>query len=634
MKKIHINSRAKKLLRNRWAAFIHDLFWVPVTLFLAYWVRFNFDSIPPAYFQAGLWVLAVALPIQAVLFWHYGLYRGIWRFASIPDVTKILTAVCIGTLLTMLIIFIIRRMEDVPRSILLLYPIFLCLGLAGPRLLYRFFKDKHWKLGQHTGQRALIVGAGRAGELLVRDLFKDAMFQPVGFVDDDPEKRRRDIHGVRVMGKLSDMERLVEKHAVDIVLLAIPSAESRTIQHLVQSCYELQIPCRTLPSITELVDGRIEVSRLREIQIEDLLGRKQVRLDIKGLRYFLADKRVLITGAGGSIGSELCRQVAKFAPEKLILLDHSEYNLYCIEREMLEKLKNDKCISLLGDVRDHERMRHIFDICRPQVVFHAAAYKHVPMVEQNPIEGIKTNVLGTKEVADLAVEHDVEKFVLVSTDKAVNPRSIMGASKRVAEIYCQNLNDRVATRFITTRFGNVLGSTGSVVPLFREQIAKGGPVTVTHPDMTRYFMTIPEACQLILQAGAIGHGGEIFVLDMGEPVSITDLAKQMIRLSGLEIGRDIEISFTGMRLGEKLHEELFHTSEHLIGTQHPKIMLATARSTDWKALQAMLGNLEMGCGKQNIVSLRHTLKELVPEFIEDSLQRVGISDLHASRTLH
>jgi FlaA1/EpsC-like NDP-sugar epimerase len=605
-----------RVLRSRWAAFAHDLLWVPLALFLSYWLRFNMGPIPEIYWSVAIMLLTVALPVQGIVFWHSGLYRGMWRFASIPDLIRILKAVGLGVSLTFLIVFVAERLEGVPRSILLLYPLLLTLGLSGPRMFYRWIKDRRFDLREKPVQRALIAGAGRAGEMLVRDLLKHGQYLAVGFVDDDPFKQGREIHGVRVVGKLAETAQLIDELDVDVVLIAIPSATQETMRQLVRICMEARVASRTLPTLAELADGRVEVSRLREIRIEDLLGRDPINLDDAGLHDFLDQKCILITGAGGSIGSELCRQILRYAPGMMILLDHSEYNLYRIDQEVHDHPNCGQILSLLGDVRDPDRMRWLFETYHPQIVFHAAAYKHVPIVEENPAEGIKTNILGTKQIADLASEYQAEKFVLVSTDKAVNPSNVMGASKRAAEIYCQNLNGRVNTRMITTRFGNVLDSTGSVVPLFRQQIASGGPVTVTHPDVSRFFMTIQEACQLILQAAAIGEGGEIFVLDMGSPVRIKDLAEQMISLSGLEPGRDIEIQLTGLRPGEKLHEELFYSFEVPSGTKHPKIMLAAAREYDWHGLQTLLARLQEAGRKRDVGMLHRTLKEIVPEFTD------------------
>jgi len=618
--------------KRRWSVLTHDILWVPASLFLAYWFRFNLGSIPSTHLPGLYWLTIVALPVQVVLFCLFGLYRGIWRFASIPDLTRILKSVASGVALTFGLVFIFQRLEGVPRSVLLLYPVFLAMGLAAPRLVYRWWKDKSLHMALQlasSGQRALIIGAGQAGELLVRDLLKSHAYLPVGILDDHKGKQGMDVHGVRVLGGLDDISGQIRAMAADVVLLAIPSAPRQLIRRVTGDCQQAGIPCRTLPSLTELADGSIEVASLREVSIEDLLGRDPVLIDAMGKKgdsslsqggksgtipFLLRDRCVLVTGAGGSIGSELCRQIGRMAPTRLVMLDHAEFNLYTIEQEMRGRL-GDVCTPLLGDVRDGVRMRWVFEHFQPDVIFHAAAYKHVPLVEENPAEGAKTNVFGTCNIADMAVEFGASVFVLVSTDKAVNPANVMGASKRAAEVYCQNLDARSpGTAFITTRFGNVLGSTGSVVPKFRAQIADGGPVTVTHPEMTRFFMTIPEAVSLILQAGAMGKGGEIFVLDMGEPVKIIDLAEQMIHLSGLVPNEDIAIEFTGLRPGEKLYEELFHEAEHLSGTAHPKLMLAEAREVDWAQLTGRLEQLRDACARRDTDLVRHTLKVIVPEF--------------------
>ncbi len=608
-------------LRSSGAAFAHDLLWILASVWLAFWLRFNLGEIPANYLPALHLLIVIAVPVQAAFFWYFGLYRGIWRFASLPDLLRILRAVALGVLSTFIIMFVWQRLEGMPRSVLFLYPLILMLGLAAPRLLYRWLKDHHLHLSTTERQRALLVGAGQAGELLVRDLLKSGPYEPVGFLDDADRRQGQEIQGVRVIGRMKDMERVVEQMGVSVVLLAMPSASHQIIQSVVNRCQQLSVPCRTLPSVADLADGRVEVSRLRQVQIEDLLGRDTIELDNSGIHRLLAGCRVLVTGAGGSIGSELCRQILSHQPSCLLLLDHGEFNLYQIERELSPLADASGCMleALLGDIRDADRMGWLFEHYQPAVVFNAAAYKHVPLVEQNPAEGVKTNVLGTCQLADLAVASSVQKFIQVSTDKAVNPTNVMGASKRSAEIYCQNLNRRSdTTAFITTRFGNVLGSAGSVVPLFRSQIEAGGPVTVTHPDITRYFMTIPEAVSLILQAAAMGDGGEIFVLDMGKPVKIVDLAEQMIRLTGLEPSHDIEITFTGLRPGEKLYEELFHAAEALKPTSHPKIMLSGSREMDWSEMQQGLEALRRVCASRDVAQLHRQLQQLVPEFRPDS----------------
>jgi len=595
-------------------AFFHDILWIPLALVLAFWVRFNLESIPSSN-QSGMWsMLFVCLVVQTTSFWLFHLYRGIWRFASIPDLLRIMRAVSVGVLISFAVLFIWLRLEAIPRSVMLLYPMFLLMGLSIPRLLYRWLKDHHMGFAGKQGKRTLIIGAGQAGELLLRDLLKHEDYMPVGMLDDDERKHGMEIHGVRVLAKLDELEKYIRVLSVDMVILAIPSASHTTLQQLMQVCSLHSISCRILPTLSELEGAKVTVGQLRDMRIEDLLGRAEIQLDDFEVNSFLEAKCVLVTGAGGSIGSELCRQILAFQPSQLLMFDHGEFNLYSIDQELSGK--HDAVISILGDMRDESRMRWVFETWHPDVVFNAAAYKHVPLVEGNPAEGVKTNVLGTCQLADIAVDYNCHKFVQVSTDKAVNPANVMGASKRAAEIYCQNLNQRQPkTAFITTRFGNVLGSAGSVVPLFKKQIEHGGPVTVTHPDMTRYFMTIPEAVSLILQAGSMGSGGEIFVLDMGSPMKITDLAEQMIHLSGLQLGKDIEIQFTGLRPGEKMYEELFHKQEALVTTTHPKIMLSGSRDVNWNDLQDMLRRLQAACVAREVESVKVLLKELVPEFV-------------------
>lgn len=599
-------------------AFAHDLLWVPVALGLAYWLRFDLSHIPDRYLGGFLLSLAIAVPVQALAFSWFGLYRGVWRFASVPDLMRILRAVWIGVGVTFVAYFLIARLEGVPRSIMILYPVLLTMGLTGPRLIYRWVKDHRLRLTQREGQRALILGAGRAGELLVRDLLRDENYVPVALLDDAPEKTGSELHGVRVVGRILDLGKHLDDMAIDVVLVAMPSAGRTAMRRIVEVCVERGVRCVTLPSLEELPDSQVSIAQLREVRIEDLLGREAVEIDNTELHAFLTDKRVLVTGAGGSIGSELCRQVCEFRPSMLVMVDHAEFNLYTIEQEIAQRCEGDKLAALLGDVRDQARMEWVFETYKPEVVLHAAAYKHVPLVEENPAEGIKTNVFGTRLVADLAMRHGAEKFLFVSTDKAVNPTNVMGASKRTGEIYCQSTNGRSETAFITTRFGNVLGSAGSVVPLFRKQIEAGGPVTVTHPEITRFFMTIPEAVSLILQAAAMGKGGEIFVLDMGEPVKIVDLAREMIRLAGREPDVEIEIRFIGLRAGEKLHEELFHKAESLIGTHHPKILQAEAREMDWQRLQGQYAELAAACSSRDADSIYHVLRGIVPEYRDEA----------------
>lgn len=601
-----------RMLRNPLVAFLHDLMMIPAAWFGAYWLRFNMEAVPPEYWGVALNWFPLVFLAQAGACLYFQLYRGHWRFASIPDLIRVINAVLLATLLVVTVIFAATRLDMIPRSVFPLYVVLLVGLLGSPRLVYRWFKDRRLYVGE--GKRVLVVGAGRAGDMLVRDMFRDTArtLVPVGFVDDKPRKVGMDIQGVRVLGSTEEIPDLVAQYAIDLIILALPSAPSKEMRRIVGYCEQSGVPFRTLPRFQDLVEGRVAINALRDVGIDDLLGREAITLDWAGINAELNGKRVLVTGAGGSIGSELCRQVAKIGPETLILFEHGEFNLFEIERELRKQYPKLSLEVCLGDVTDAVLVDQVLAKFRPQVIFHAAAYKHVPMLEHQVRQAARNNVLGTRTLALTADRHGVEAFVMISTDKAVNPANVMGASKRVAEIFCQNLDRRSDTRFITVRFGNVLGSAGSVVPLFREQLRAGGPLTVTHPEMIRYFMTIPEACQLILQAGAMGKGGEIFVLDMGEPVKITYLAEQMIRLAGREPGKDVEIVYTGLRPGEKLFEELFHEKE-LSGTAHQKILLAQARPVDWDYLQQRMQRLDEACQVYDEPAIMALIRELVPE---------------------
>ena len=594
--------------------FAHDIAWVPVVIIAAYWLRLNLGAIHKALLPGVVELVAVAMVLHAATFWLFGCYRGLWRFASIPDLMRLLKAVLVAAVGTTVLCFMIGRLQGIPRSVLVLYPMLLVGVLSAIRVTYRAFRDRNLKLDFENGTRALLVGAGRAGEMLVRDMERHAQIVPVAFVDDDPAKQGQEVRGIRIRGSITDIPMLCKELSVELVLITMPSAPRKVMDKIVQVCAEHNIQCRTLPTLAELADGRIELSRLRPVTVEDLLGRDPVELDTQTVESFLRGKRILVTGGGGSIGSELCRQIGKHKPGLLTILDNSEYNLYRIDQEINVVCPGLLFNSLLSDVRDPGAIRDIFEQYKPQVVFHAAAYKHVPLVEDNIVEGIRNNVFGTRVVADMAKRYGAESFVLISTDKTVNPTNVMGTTKRVAELYCQLVNESSSTHYITTRFGNVLGSAGSVVPLFKRQIEAGGPVTVTHPEITRFFMTIPEAANLILQAGAIGKGGEIFVLDMGEPVRIRNLAEKLIQLSGLQPGRDIQIVYTGLRPGEKLHEELFYAQETLRTTVHPKLMLASGGSAEAAVISDGLAKLKEAIDRHDQEHALSALRSLVPEF--------------------
>ena len=611
------------LFRSRFAVFTHDLLMVPIAWFGAYWLRFNLDSIPETFLHQSLLLLPVVWIAQGGMFWYFGLYRGIWRFASIPDLLRIVKAVITGVVIAATASFILTRLESVPRSVFILEGLLLVLLLGGPRFIYRWLKDRHlyrWTPG--TGghdivesKNALIVGAGKAGEMLTRDLLRDPAgpFRPVAFVDDDPKKIGKEIHGIPVTGSCDEIPGTVTRLGIDLIVIALPSATSRQIRRIVEICETTKLPFRIMPEIQDIVSGRASIKDLRDVKIEDLLGREPVKLDWRAITEATRGKTILVTGGGGSIGAELCRQIARLKPARLVILERSEFNLYSIDMELRRELPDLSLVSLLGDINDAVQVEHILRTYSPAVIYHAAAYKHVPILEDQTRAAVSNNALGTRTMARLADKYGCESFVMVSTDKAVNPANVMGASKRVAEMYCQGLNAGSKTRYITVRFGNVLGSSGSVIPLFQQQIAQGGPVTVTHPDIQRYFMTIAEACQLILQAGVIGRGGEIFVLDMGEPVKIAYLAEQLIRLSGKNPEEDIEIVYTGLRPGEKLYEELFHDAEKLAETSHPKIQLAHCRQMDREALEKTFEAMREACDRGDEAALREHLVNLVPE---------------------
>ncbi|ODB93347.1 multidrug MFS transporter [Candidatus Thiodiazotropha endoloripes] len=600
-------------LRSQGVALAHDVLMVPVAWFLAFWFRYNLEVVPVFFYQDALQALLYILPVQLAAFLLFGLYRGIWRFASLPDIMRILKAVLVGTVVGVALLFVFTRAGGVPRSVPVIHAILLVMLLSGPRLIYRLLKDRHLDLA--PGKRVLIVGSGKAGEMLARDILRNRRgdFRPVAFVDDKQRRQGREIHGLPVAGTSEDIPALCEELSIDIIMLAIPSASSSQMRRVVEFCESAGVPFRSVPQLNDLMSGNVQINHLRQVSIEDLLGRNPVSLDWQAIDATLAGKVILVTGAGGSIGSELCRQLAKLKPAKLVLLENSEFNLYSIEMELLNSYPELNLDCHLGDITDQVYVENLFDEYRPEVVFHAAAYKHVPMLENRIRQAVRNNVLGTRVVAEMANRYATGVFVLVSTDKAVNPANVMGASKRGAEIFCQNLNAHSDTRFITVRFGNVLGSAGSVIPLFRKQIEEGGPVTVTDPRMERYFMTIPEACQLIMQTVVMGDGGEIFVLDMGEPIKISYLAEQMIHLSGRTLGQDIQIEYIGLRPGEKLYEELFHEKEELAKTSHEKVLLAHHRQVDWEWLNGVMQQMTTATEALDSQQLRALLGQLVPE---------------------
>ncbi|MCC8996412.1 MAG: polysaccharide biosynthesis protein [Nitrosomonas sp.] len=611
-------------------AFTHDFVAVGVAWWIAYLFRFNFD-IPSSVSVVLISTLPWIVLTQTSFFLWLGLYRGVWRYASLPDVKRIVIAVFMGTLCVLVLLGLLDQFESIPGSVIVLAPLLLLLIMGSSRLIYRAWKERRlYSLESYEAKLVLVIGAGRTGINLTKDLARSREWHVVGMLDDNPRKFGTRLQGVRVLGNIKELPEWVQKLNVGHVIIAIPSVSHRIYRQALEMCSELGVKVMTVPSYSDLISGKAVVSKIREIELDDLLGREPVVLDNDGLHGLLSDQVILVTGAGGSIGSELCRQLMVFKPGRIVFVELNEFALYNVQEEFVARFPDAKLTFVIGDIKDEPRMTQLFSQFRPTVVFHAAAYKHVPLMEEgNGCQALLNNVWGTYVVAKVAINFGVKKFVLISTDKAVNPISIMGATKRLAEMVCQalqqsntcdlknNLSENMRrTCFVMVRFGNVLGSTGSVIPKFRDQITKGGPITITHPDMTRYFMSIPEATQLVLQAGLMGGvegGGEIFVLDMGSPVKIVDLAKDLIRLSGLT-EEDIHIEFTGLRCGEKIHEELLSSDENALPTPHEKLRIAQARQVDEKWL------LDLAIWLSNISVLsdfevRDQLANWVPEYI-------------------
>jgi FlaA1/EpsC-like NDP-sugar epimerase len=601
-------------------AFAHDVVAAGVAWFAAFWLRFELVLPPPEFLRVATTTLPAVLAVHALAFWGFGLYRGLWRYASLPDLQRILAAVAGAALAVPALFTLIALETPVPRSVYLIMPVLLIGAMCGSRLLYRAWKERTL-LGMVRHPEAspvLVLGAGTAASSLLRDLANSNRWRVVGLLDDDAGKRGSEIQGVKILGALQEIGATVQRLGVTQVIIAMPGATHGQRRRAVELCAAAGLQgdqVKTVPSYDDLVSGRISVSSLRRVELDDLLGRDPVALDDAGLRGLIEGRCVLVTGAGGSIGAELCRQIARYAPSRLILFELSEFALYSIEQEFRDHHPGVPVAAVIGDARSATRVQEVFSRFGPQIVFHAAAYKHVPLMEgENAFQAVSNNVLSTVAVARAALAAGAHKFVLVSTDKAVNPTNVMGASKRLAELACQALQGTGSTQFVTVRFGNVLGSTGSVIPRFREQIARGGPVTVTDPQVQRYFMSIPEATQLVLQAALMGKGGEIYVLDMGEPVKIADLARQLILLSGLD-ENDIRIEYTGLRPGEKLYEELLADAEHTVTTPHPKLRVARAHAiADAAMLEEILAWIH-AARDPSAEMVRAQLRVWVPEYV-------------------
>lgn len=579
------------------------------------------------FLEGFLPILPFVLLVKTALFWALNLFRGWWQYASIRDVARIVLAAWLFLLISFAVVTATvyvpkwlgsEALIDYQPGILMLDFINTVFLICTARLGIRLYREELRPVSAEGVRRVMIVGAGNAAETLIREIhrMREERYRVIGLVDDDPTLQGLYIHGLPVMGQVADLKTLCEENDIDEILIALPSATQKELRRVIGFCRGTNLKFQQVPGVSDLIDGRFTVSQIREVDINDLLGREVVNLDRAALAHFLRSRRVLVTGAGGSIGSEMCRQICAFEPAKLILLEQAENPLFEIERELSQRWPDIEVSAVVCDIFDRERVDTIFREHRPEVVIHAAAHKHVPLMERNPCEAVKNNIFGTRNVADACCKHEVGEFVLISTDKAVNPSSVMGCTKRVAELYIQNLNNRpgCVTQFKAVRFGNVLGSAGSVVPIFKKQIAEGGPVRVTHPEMTRYFMTIPEASQLVLQAAATGKGGQVFLLDMGEPVKIVDLARDLITLSGFRPDEDIEILFTGVRPGEKLFEELRTEGEDIAPTTHEKIRVWRTVPIDGEVLQAGLDGLAELVNSPQRASIIRALQSLVPEY--------------------
>ncbi len=610
---------------NFYVVLTADILLFALAHFFSYCIRFEFQFSATAWYQMS-WVMIWLLPLKAFVFWAFGLYLGMWRYAGISDLLRLFKATVFSSLAAVSIMVFIQGFTGYSRAVFILDGCLTFLFTGGLRFGIRLFFNKKIRIWHHASDQrpVFIIGAGSTGELTIREIAcsPSTEYQVAGFIDDDPKKKGKFIHGIPVLGGLETLSRHAEFYGVKEVLIATPSASGPEMRRITAACKYCSLKYQTLPGWSEIINGKISIKALRDVDYKDLLRRPPVELHTDQIAQYLRRKCILVSGAGGSIGSELCRQILRFQPSRLILLDNCENNLYNIQMELIHRMKFSNCIPVLADVQDRHLMDKIFSRYQPHAVFHAAAYKHVPMIENNPWQAVLNNIRGTFTIMEQSVLHHTGYFLLISTDKAVRPTNVMGASKRICELILQSFIGR-GTRMMAVRFGNVLASSGSVIPLFRSQIAAGGPVTVTHPDVTRYFMTIPEAVQLVLQAGSQGKGGEIFVLDMGTPVKIADMARDLIRFSGKEPDRDIQIVYTGLRPGEKLYEELITSGEGIVSTTHEKIMVlksngfykAHGSHENYRAWMCReLEELYELAEKQDVCGIKEKMKKLVPEY--------------------
>ncbi|MDD5131472.1 MAG: nucleoside-diphosphate sugar epimerase/dehydratase [bacterium] len=611
------------ITRKRFLLFIADLIIFPLSLYLAYIFRFD-GNIPMAFFVQFKRTILIFLGIRIVVNVFFGLYKGLWRYLGIHDFITIFKSITMASVIIVAVLTYLSKYSQPfqdymgmnhPRSIYVIEWLITLLLVGGTRSFVRIYREVHIKRSTEL-KELLIVGAGNAGEMLVRDIQRNPQtgYLPIGFVDDDSELVGERIHNVKILGKVKEIPEIVNRYNIKEIMIAVPSVGSKEMREIVKYCQESGCIYKTMPGINDVANGRVTIKQIRNVEIDDLLGREKINLDIPAISSYLAGKVVMITGAGGSIGSELAKQVLKFEPKSLLLIDNNENSIYFLDLEFNPYRAQFPIQTIVEDITNEDQMRIIIRKYKPQVIFHAAAHKHVHLMERFPEKAIRNNVLGTLNMCQLSVEAGVEKFILISTDKAVNPTSVMGATKRIAELVIQGMNGHDMTKFMCVRFGNVLGSSGSVIPLFKRQIAQGGPVTVTDPEVNRYFMTIPEAVQLVIQAGAIGEHGNIFVLDMGEPVKIVDLAKELIRLSGLKDGEDIEIVFTSLRPGEKMEEELFSKTEGVSLTKYKKIFMARNTRVEIKKITKNIMELENIAKTENREKLMAKIKEIISEY--------------------
>ncbi|MDD5773358.1 MAG: nucleoside-diphosphate sugar epimerase/dehydratase [bacterium] len=604
--------------------FITDAIILVAGYLFSYLIRFDFH-VPVEYFIIFKKSVIAIVLLKLAIFYLSKLYNVIWQYTGMVDLRNTIKANIIASVI-ITAVFLIINLFSKYSGIIIIDCLISIIFIGGSRVLVRLIygdinkkeHSKNTKADNNIKKRVVIIGAGEAGEKIIREFRDNPRFNysVIGFIDDDPKKRGLNIHGLLVIGSIEDLENIVKNYKIEDAIIAVPSATGKQMRRIVEKCKECSLNFMTIPSIEDIIRGKVAISRLRNVTYEDLLGRNSVVLEIPRIETCLKNKRILITGAGGSIGSELCREISRFNPALLVLCDNSENNLFQIDLNLRREFPSLNLISVLSDIKNFSHMENIFKKYSPEVVFHAAAYKHVPMMELNPWEAVHNNIIGTKNILLISGENNIERFVMVSTDKAVRPCNIMGASKRIAEMLTQAYALKFrSTRFVTVRFGNVIGSRGSVIPLFKEQIERGGPVTVTHPEVTRYFMTISEATQLILQAAAMGEGREIFILNMGTPIKMADMARDLIKLSGLEPGEDIEIKFTGLRPGEKLYEELITEGEGIIKTHHEKIMVLKG-DEDFKLdyINGLIAELVKSSMKYDSENIRKKIKELVNEY--------------------